>query len=78
MLDALKKGDKVVTIGGIHGVIASVKEKTVVVKVDDTTKLEFSRSAIAGVDNPVAEAPKDKKDAKKSSDETVQNASEKK
>ncbi|MFQ3546836.1 MAG: preprotein translocase subunit YajC [Termitinemataceae bacterium] len=49
MLAALKKGDKVVTIGGIHGVIQSVKESTVVVKVDDSTKIEFSRSAIASV-----------------------------
>ena len=29
MLNALKKGDKVITIGGIHGVVSSVKEKTV-------------------------------------------------
>lgn len=49
MLSALKKGDKIVTIGGIHGVIQSVKEGTVVVKVDDSTKMEFSRSAIASV-----------------------------
>ncbi|MDR2468238.1 MAG: preprotein translocase subunit YajC [Spirochaetaceae bacterium] len=49
MLDNLKKGDKIVTIGGIHGIISSVKDKSVVVKVDDTTKIEFSRSAIAAV-----------------------------
>ena len=49
MISALKKGDKVITIGGIHGVVTSTKEKTVIVKVDDSTKLEFSRSAIASV-----------------------------
>jgi preprotein translocase subunit YajC len=49
MLSALKKGDKIVTIGGIHGVIQSVKEASVVVKVDENTKLEFSRSAISTV-----------------------------
>jgi preprotein translocase subunit YajC len=49
MLSALKKGDKVVTIGGVHGTISSVKETTVVVKVDDNVKLEFSRSAISNV-----------------------------
>lgn len=49
MLAALKKGDKIVTIGGIHGVVSSTKEKTVIVKVDDNTKLEFNRSAIANV-----------------------------
>lgn len=77
MLDALKKGDKIVTIGGIHGVISSIKEKTVVVKVDDNSKLEFSRSAIAGVENQTAEAPKEKKAAKKSSDETEKKSEEK-
>ena len=58
MLDALKKGDKVITIGGIHGVISSVKENTVIVKVDDNAKIEFTRSAISGVvvDKPAAPA----------------------
>ena len=51
MLNSLKKGDKVVTIGGLHGVIQSVKEKegTVIVKVDENTKLEFTRAAISSV-----------------------------
>lgn len=49
MIAALKKGDKVVTIGGIHGVVSSTKEHTVVVKVDDNAKIEFNRSAIASV-----------------------------
>jgi len=63
MLGALKKGDKVVTIGGIHGVIQSVKEGgTVVVKVDEGCKLEFSRSAISTV---VADPSKAEKAEKK-------------
>lgn len=50
MLSSVKKGDKVVTIGGVHGVVQSVKEGgTVVVKVDENCKMEFSRSAIASV-----------------------------
>jgi preprotein translocase subunit YajC len=49
MLSALKKGDKVVTIGGIHGTIQSVKEQSVVLKVDDNTKIEFNRSAISSI-----------------------------
>ena len=51
MINALKKGDKIVTIGGIHGTVTSTKEKTVIVKVDDNCKIEFSRSAIAGVES---------------------------
>ena len=50
MLEALKRGDRVVTIGGIHGTITSVREKTVVVKVDDTTRIEFSRSAVSSIE----------------------------
>ena len=49
MLKALKKGDKVITIGGIHGVVSSVKENTIIVKVDDNCKIEFNRTAISTV-----------------------------
>lgn len=56
MLEALKKGDRVVTIGGIHGVIQSVREGSVIVKVDENTKVEFSRSAIATVEAGKAKA----------------------
>ena len=50
MLNALNKGDKVISIGGIHGTVSSVKEKTVIVKVDDDCKLEFNRTAISSVE----------------------------
>ncbi|MDR2784798.1 MAG: preprotein translocase subunit YajC [Treponema sp.] len=59
MLSALKKGDRVVTIGGLHGVIQSVKESTVIMKVDENTKLEFSRSAVSSVS---AQAKDDRED----------------
>jgi preprotein translocase subunit YajC len=49
MLSELKKGDKVVTIGGVHGVIQSVRENSVILKVDEDCKIEFSRSAIASM-----------------------------
>ncbi len=49
MLKALKKGDKVVSIGGIHGSIASIKENEVVLKIDSSTKMTMSRSAISSV-----------------------------
>ena len=48
-IDNLKKNDQVVTIGGLHGVVVLVKEKTVVVRVDDNTKLEFDKEAVASV-----------------------------
>ncbi|MCE1205867.1 MAG: preprotein translocase subunit YajC [Spirochaetia bacterium] len=55
MIAGVKKGDKIVTIGGIHGTVYSVKEGTVVVKVDDDCKIEFSKSAIATVSVAKAE-----------------------
>jgi preprotein translocase subunit YajC len=58
MLSALKKGDKIVTIGGIHGTIQSVRESTVIVRVDDNIKLEFSRSAISTVEPRVEKEDK--------------------
>jgi preprotein translocase subunit YajC len=45
---ALKVGDEVITAGGMHGIIASLRDKTVVVKFD-SVKIEFDRSAIATV-----------------------------
>ncbi len=44
--ESLQKGDKVVTIGGIHGKVDEVREHTVVVSVDHNTKIEFEKSAI--------------------------------
>ena len=65
MLSALKKGDKITTIGGIHGVIQSVKEHSVIVKVDDDTKIEFSRSAVSGIEAPAREDKSEKLEDKK-------------
>jgi len=45
--EALKKGDKVVTIGGIHGRVAEVKEATVILEVGNQIKMTVEKSAIA-------------------------------
>ena len=60
MINAMKKGDKVVTIGGIRGTVQSVKDDSVIIKVDDDTKMEFNKSAVSTVLNPETE----KKDQK--------------
>ena len=44
--EALKKGDKVITIGGIHGKINEVKESTVILEVEGQNRLELEKSAI--------------------------------
>ena len=50
MLDALGKGERVVTIGGIHGTIWQVKPDEIVLDVGNDQKMTFSRGAIARVD----------------------------
>ncbi|RKY39330.1 MAG: preprotein translocase subunit YajC [Candidatus Omnitrophota bacterium] len=47
LISSLKKNDEVVTVGGIHGVIVNVKEKTFVLRVDDNTKIEIDKNSIA-------------------------------
>jgi preprotein translocase subunit YajC len=49
LINALKTGDRVVTNSGIHGLIANVKDSTVIVKVADNVKIEMEKSAIASV-----------------------------
>jgi preprotein translocase subunit YajC len=49
LLSNLKKGDKIVTIGGIMGTVQSVKDSSVQVRVADNTVLEFTKAAIANV-----------------------------
>jgi preprotein translocase subunit YajC len=71
MLAAIKKGDRVVTIGGIRGTIFSVKDDVVVLKVDDNAKLQFSKSAISSVlDKKAASAKESAASDDDESDET--------
>lgn len=49
MLSALKKGDKVVTRGGILGTVFSIAENVVTVEVADNVRIKFNRDAIAAV-----------------------------
>lgn len=47
MINSLKRGDKVVTTGGIHGVISDIKETTFILKIDENTKIEIEKTSIA-------------------------------
>jgi preprotein translocase subunit YajC len=58
LIDSLKKGDKVVTIGGICGVIVESKPTEIVVKVDDNTKIKFARWAVRAAGEEVADEKK--------------------
>ena len=48
LLNSIQKGDKVVTIGGIHGTVTQVDDEAVLLEVDKNTKIRLSKSAIAG------------------------------
>ena len=49
--EGLQKGDKVVTIGGIHGEICDVQDTTFIIKVDGDVKLKVEKAAIAVDEN---------------------------
>lgn len=58
MLASMSKGDKVITTGGICGEVVGMSETSVVLRVDDSCKIEFVKSAIAQV------APRETKESK--------------
>ena len=49
MIKNLKKGDRVVSSGGIYGEVVDVKPETVILRVSDTVKMEFAKSAVIGM-----------------------------
>ncbi|MEE8169101.1 MAG: preprotein translocase subunit YajC [Phycisphaerae bacterium] len=56
MLANLKKGDRVMTIGGILGTVVNLKDDEITLKVDESTntKMTFTRSSIKNVISPTA------------------------
>jgi preprotein translocase subunit YajC len=63
LLSSLKKGDKVVTVGGLHGSITDLTEERVTLKVSDNSRLVFERGSIKARTS-VDEASVDKKEQK--------------
>lgn len=49
LLDSVKKGDRIVTSGGIHGTVEGVEDKTVLLKISDNTKVKLDRNAISSI-----------------------------
>ena len=49
MLAAVKKGDRVVTTSGLHGTVVGLSDNTVTLKVADSVKLDFDRSALGRI-----------------------------
>ena len=51
LLDNLKKGARVVTIGGMYGTITALSEKTVTIKIADKVEVEIARTAVGQLQN---------------------------
>ncbi len=49
MIEAVQKGNRVITIGGVHGTVTQVDETSVLVQVDNNTKLRIEKSALSSV-----------------------------
>ena len=49
MLSAIKNGDRVVTIGGIYGTVAEVKNEGFILKISDNVKIEVTKNAVGSV-----------------------------
>jgi len=49
MISKLKKGDHVVTTGGIYGIVSTVKDRTVLLKIDENVKIEVQKNCISYV-----------------------------
>ena len=49
MLESVKKGDKAITSGGMHGVVVGLSENTVTLKIADKVNVTFQRSAIVAL-----------------------------
>ena len=59
LLAAVKRGDKVVTSGGIHGTVTSVDETTITLRVADQVRMTFDRAAVARVLEGQSQGDKD-------------------
>jgi len=49
LLESLQKGDKVITVGGVHGTVVGLDEKTVIVQIADDVKVKHERTAISTI-----------------------------
>ena len=49
LLESIQKGDKVITVGGMHGSVIGLEDKIVLVQVADNVKLKFEKTAISSI-----------------------------
>jgi preprotein translocase subunit YajC len=51
-LNAIQRGDRVLTRGGIYGTVADIKEQLLILKISENTKIEVDRSYVENVQKP--------------------------
>lgn len=56
--ETIKKGDKIITIGGIHGKVLEINDTTMLIEVDNNVKLRIERTAISVEATKVINGPK--------------------
>ncbi|MFA6129576.1 MAG: preprotein translocase subunit YajC [Candidatus Omnitrophota bacterium] len=52
MITGINKNDEIVTLGGIHGTVVNVKEKTLILRIDENVKMEIDKNSVAYIKNP--------------------------
>lgn len=78
MLSSVRKGDRVITIGGIHGIVRGIKEDRVTLEIASEVFVHFSKSAVASIvrsdKGGKAEVVEDVEDFEAAGDDEVQDA----
>ncbi len=68
MLENLKKGDRIITGGGIHGRVTGMSDTTLTVEIADKVRVKLNRGNVAAVLTPQAQQPAAPKDNKTEAD----------
>jgi preprotein translocase subunit YajC len=63
MISNLKKGDRIITTGGLHGLITGLDENTMTVEIADKVRVKVARSNVAGLAQAASEPPGVKKNS---------------
>ena len=61
MVTNLKKGDKIITSGGLHGRITGMDDATLTVEIADKVRVKVARANVTGLSQPAAQSQPDKK-----------------
>lgn len=60
LLESLKRGDKIVTAGGVYGTIEAIEDKTILVKIAENVKVKMDRTAITTIIGVTDQQPEKK------------------